>query len=489
MAVALGKARTSAFMHAPSAAMQARVKDNPAFLKLDYLPLPGGLPLLCATNCVGGIGVSGATAEQDEQVGAAGTVVLARIWNEIAPALTAPPRKRSTALSLPNIEELVRPNHDERARQGFVSMLRKHAIIDLRRAMQDDYDQRVEPALERAGRKPTDWRGIETAMQGEPSYRFYSALRYNAQEMCYLSVQPAVERALPAMIELAREAAGTNPAGGSLRLNPALEVPRYVAALDVHLAPGWVHSEHTADDVAQGAVVAFGGKVFTGQHPYRKRPGVVGESIAAWLKARQPGFAPRRVLDMGTTNGKNLLPYVATFPGIELYGIDVGAPVLRYAHALAGHEGVAAHFSQQNAEQTDFPDGHFDLIVSSFFLHEVPVKATRRILAECRRLLSPGGIMVHMELPDESAVSAYENFFWNWDTVNNNEPYYTAFRAQDPIALCVEGRFRSRRVLRAADPRLRQFRRRQAGAVRARRDSGSPHGSGGWFVFGGVRGR
>jgi SAM-dependent methyltransferase len=291
------------------------------------------------------------------------------------------------------------------------------------------------------------------------------------------------------MIDLAREAAATNPSGGSLRLDPALEVPRYVAALDVHLAPGWVHQEHTVDDVAQGAVVAFGGKVFTGQHPYRKRPGVVGESIAAWLKAKHPDFRPRRVLDMGTTNGKNLLPYVGAFPGIEAHGIDVGAPVLRYAHALAEHEGVAAHFSQQNAEHTDFPDGHFDLIVSSFFLHEVPVKATRNILRECHRLLSPGGIMVHMELPDESAVSAYENFFWNWDTHNNNEPNYTAFRAQDPRALCAAAGFDPAGCFAhlipdyasIGDEKLARFVRGEIPAP--------AHGSGGWFVFGGVRAR
>ena len=391
-------------------------------------------------------------------------------------------------MSLPNIEELVRSTHDERARQGFVSMLRKHAIIDMRRAMKDDYDQRVEPALERQGRKPADWRGIEAAMQGEASYRFYSALRYNAQEMCYLSVQPAVERALPAMIDLAREAATKNPSGGSLRLDPAIEVPRYVAALDVHLAPGWVHAEHTVDDVAQGAVVAFGGKVFTGQHPYRKRPGVVGESISAWLQAKYPAFKPRRVLDMGTTNGKNLLPYVAAFPGIEAHGIDVGAPVLRFAHALAEHEGVAAHFSQQNAERTDFPDGHFDLIVSSFFLHEVPVKATRRILRECHRLLSPGGIMVHMELPDELAVSAYENFFWNWDTHNNNEPNYTAFRAQDPRALCAEAGFEPAQCFAQLIPDSASFGAEKLARFVRGELPAPPHGSGGWFVFGGVRG-
>jgi SAM-dependent methyltransferase len=392
-------------------------------------------------------------------------------------------------MNLPNIEELVRPSHDERARQGFVSMLRKHAIIDMRRAMKEDYDTRVEPALARRGQRPADWRGIEAAMQSEPSYRFYSALRYNAQEMCYLSVQPAVERALPRMVDLVREVATGTPAGGSLRLDPALEIPRYVAALDVHLVPGWVHQEHTADDVAQAAVVAFGGKVFTGQHPYRKRAGVIGESIGAWLREKHPDFAPRRILDMGTTNGKNLLPYATIFPGAELHGIDVGAPVLRYAHALAGHEGIAAHFSQQNAEHTDFPDGYFDLIVSSFFLHEIPVKATRNVLRECHRLLAPGGIMCHMELPDEASVGAYENFFWNWDTHNNNEPYYTSFRSEKPVELCAAAGFEADRCFAHLIPdfastgpdKLRQFVRGEHAAP--------PHGSGGWFVFGGVRGR
>jgi glc operon protein GlcG len=81
IAVALGKARTAAFIHGPSGGLQARIKDNPAMLALDYMPLPGGLPLLCGGHCVGGIGVSGVAAEQDEQVGGAGLAVLARLWS------------------------------------------------------------------------------------------------------------------------------------------------------------------------------------------------------------------------------------------------------------------------------------------------------------------------------------------------------------------------------------------------------------------------
>ena len=53
--------------------------------------------------------------------------------------------------------------------------------------------------------------------------------------------------------------------------------------------------------------------------------------------------------------------------------------------------GAAIHFSQQNAEKTDFADGSFDLIVSHIFLHETSRTAVDNILAECRRLLKPGG--------------------------------------------------------------------------------------------------
>jgi ubiquinone/menaquinone biosynthesis C-methylase UbiE len=391
------------------------------------------------------------------------------------------------SLPVPNIDELFQPTHDERARQAFVSMLRKHAIIDLRKAVQADYEQRIKPELASQGREPATWREIERAMETEASHRFYSTLRYHAQEMCYLSVQPAVERALPGMIDLARDLAQRNPTGGSLKLDPELAIPRYITALDVHLAPGWVHAEHTADDVAQGAVVAFGGKVFTGQHPYRKRAGVVGESIAHWIKATRPGFAPRRILDMATTTGKNLLPYKSAFPAAEAHGIDVGAPVLRYGHALAEHEGIAVHYSQQNAEATSFPDGHFDLIVSSFFLHEIPLKATQRVLRECRRLLAPGGLMIHMELPDEASVGAYENFFWNWDTINNNEPFYTHFRQQDPIALCTEAGFERDHCFKQLIPDIATFGAERYEKFLRGEIPAPPHGSGGWFILGASR--
>ncbi|AHE54447.1 class I SAM-dependent methyltransferase [Sphingomonas sanxanigenens] len=384
-----------------------------------------------------------------------------------------------TNSAVADIEAVTHATHDEVARQRFCSVLRRHAIQDFANALESDYRGRVAPNLPAA---PASWREIDRAMENEASYRFYSTLRYNAQEMCFLSVQPEVERALPELVAVARAAAERNPAGGSLTLDPAFEVPAYVTTLDVHLTPGCFHSEFTADDVAQGAVVNLGARVFTAQQSHRSWGGVA-RVVSRWIKATYPDVRPLRMLDIGTTSGKNLLPYVEAFEGVEAHGIDVGAPLLRYGHAVAEHHGLPVHFSQQNAEQTNFPDGHFDLIVSSFFFHEIPVWATKKVLAECQRLLKPGGLMVHQELPAHHLVDAWENYFWNWDTRNNNEPAYTAFRNQDPIELMANAGFDRAASFAHILPDINAYPDRAAAF--AWDEPGRPrHGKGGWYVFG-----
>lgn len=395
-------------------------------------------------------------------------------------ASNAPLDRRNSVI--PDIEALARPTLEERGRQRFASALRRYAIQDMPEMLKRDFDERVAPRRAAKGDALDDALAIERAMKPEASYRFYSTLRYNAQEMCFLSVQDSIERALPEMIHVSREAAARNPAGGSLRLDPALEMPRYLTTLDVHLTPGCFHSEWVEDDVAQGAVVSLGARVFSATMNHRSWGGVA-RVISRWIRHERPDFRPLRILDLGTSSGKNLIPYVEAFPEAEVHGVDLAAPLLRWGHAVAEHEGIPVHFSQQNAEALDFPDGHFDLIVSSFFFHEIPVKATRKVLAECRRLLRPGGLMVHQELPATGLVDAWEDYFWNWDTDNNNEPFYTAFRAQDPIALMDEAGFDRARSFAQILPDVNAYPDRHHAF--GWDEPGRPrHGKGGWYVFG-----
>lgn len=394
----------------------------------------------------------------------------------------------STNPACPDIDGLCRPTHDETARQRFVSVLRNHTKTHMRGTLKKFHEDVVQPAYERVhGKKPTSGEEVERIMRTNSYYRFYSCLRYNAQEMMFLSALDPVERALPSMIELFRSISKSPPAGGTVTLDRNLRIPDYLLAMDIHLAPGGFHSEYLEDDIAQGAMLAMGGKVSTGANIHRRSDtGAVGRSIGTWLARKYPEFKPRRMLDLGTQSGKNLLPYLDVFPGVEAYGVDVGAPSLRYGHCRAEHLGKTIHFSQQNAECMNFEDGYFDLIVSSFFLHELPVTATRRILKECYRLLAPGGIVAHMELPPQSACDAWLNWYWDWDDRYNNEPFYCEFRAQEPTKLLVEAGFASASEISTTAPSYNAtpevYERVLAGEQEA-----PLHGQGGWYFFGAIK--
>ena len=91
--------------------------------------------------------------------------------------------------------------------------------------------------------------------------------------------------------------------------------------------------------------------------------------------------------------------------------------------------GAAIHFSQQNAEKTDFADGSFDLIVSHIFFHETSRTAVDNILAECRRLLKPGGYMAHLDLPRQQHFEdQVQSFLHDWEAHNNNETFHKIFK-------------------------------------------------------------
>jgi ubiquinone/menaquinone biosynthesis C-methylase UbiE len=321
-------------------------------------------------------------------------------------------------------------DQDTRARQDFVSSLRGYMLNDMAAGMKARYQAVVEPALEqRLGRKPATQDEVHAAMKGDLFFKFYSSVRYNAQEMVWRSVIPGIEASLPDM--QARAQALDGAAGGSLTLDPDLDLPENVTAIDVHLMPG-VHA--APDTPAAGAIYDNGLAVFSAGFMGAELNDI-GMSMANYVRKRFPEFAPRDILDCGCTVGHNTLAWATTFPEATVRGIDVSSSVLRYAHARAGSLGIAAHFRQMDATSLAFPDGSFDVVFSSMFLHELSVKDIKRFMAEAYRVLRPGGMLINMELPPNQALAPYDQFYLDWDCYYNAEPYYRAFRDQDYEAL------------------------------------------------------
>ena len=329
---------------------------------------------------------------------------------------------------------------DEKARAGFVSSLRRYVLNDMAQQLRSSFERDALPAFRRrSGRLPRDARDAHQALQHHETFRFYSSLRVTSQDLLYQVVRAPIERAQDELRSIAGKLAGSKPLG-SLQLQPGFTVPRSVSAIDIHLMPGSYDAEYGPDDLTMGAVYENRLAIST-FGAFGPNLDDIGQSIARFIQLRYPQFKPERILDLGCTVGHNTGSWKDGFPAAEVHGIDVAAPCLRYALARARSQGRALHFHQMNAEALEFADASFDVVFSSMFLHEVPPQGIGKVLREAHRVLRPGGLMLHMELPPASQLCAYDSFYLDWDGHYNNEPFYRAFRAQDPRKLIVEAGF------------------------------------------------
>ena len=324
---------------------------------------------------------------------------------------------------------LPRANHDERARQDFIKTLHNRAANLSRVEAKAVYEGRVAPRFASThGRRPESRSEARLAMVEDTFWQAVVGLRRVAQEMLWASVIDTVERTAP---ELNARAKSVDRKLGSLRVNPELAIPGYLTAVDIHAMPGNYHTEYAPEDVSAGAIFDRGTFLYT--HGYiGPLADNLGKGVIEYIRKAHPDFKPRRILDMGCTIGASTLPYCDAFPDAEIHALDLGAPCVRYGYARANALGKAVHFSQQNAEQTDYPDGHFDLVVSHIMLHETSRQAIPRIFQESRRLLSPGGKMVHADLPNISRIpDVFQQVAVNQDHYDNNEPMWAGYHDLD----------------------------------------------------------
>ncbi|MBL8644188.1 MAG: class I SAM-dependent methyltransferase [Rhodospirillaceae bacterium] len=140
----------------------------------------------------------------------------------------------------------------------------------------------------------------------------------------------------------------------------------------------------------------------------------------------------KRIMDIGVSVGQLTVGLKERFPDAEVWGIDTSAPMVRYAHKRAVDLGVAVNFSQRNAEDTKFPDAHFDMITSYILFHEVQNDRIETILREVYRQLRPGGTFSIFDFPyDVKQMPPFMQYIFTLDRVDNCEPYAMEFVTMD----------------------------------------------------------
>lgn len=115
------------------------------------------------------------------------------------------------------------------------------------------------------------------------------------------------------------------------------------------------------------------------------------------LAAIRPG---ERVLDVGCGPGDLVLAAARRVgPSGSVVGIDAASEMIDVARRKAArHKDRPVQFRVEPVEAMSFPDGSFDVVLSSLMMHHLPGDLKQRALAEIRRVLRPGGRIVVIDI-------------------------------------------------------------------------------------------
>lgn len=211
---------------------------------------------------------------------------------------------------------------------------------------------------------------------------------------------------------------------GSLELNPGMSIPQY-AAWEIHNQPGG----YVGDPFA-GHMYHYGTN-----NLYIHSNDQDGRHAAIAAAAPVPeDNSVKRCLDLGCSVGQSAIGLKERFSEAEVWGIDIGAPMVRYAHMRAADLGIDVNFAQRLAEDTKFPDNHFDIINAQILFHEVTTTAAEDIIREAYRLLRPGGRFLALDgafLVRKPRKTAYSRWRTWWTDQWNTEVHYMPYSEYD----------------------------------------------------------
>ena len=348
---------------------------------------------------------------------------------------------------------LAREGADDRARAKFIVGLKRH-MRALTRADQSAFENRAAPRFRaRHGRDPESTEEIGASLANDPFHRLWSALTREAQDMMWSAVENSILRDLPRMHEAARGLTRPGTTRGSLTLDERFVAPADVLAAPIHCQPGGYMRDAGDGDLVAGALYESGGNLYSSGVGIGQRDSKAG-AVIGYLERRFPRFRPTRILDLGCSAGGASVAYAASYPDAEVHAVDAGPAMLRYAHARAEALGVAVHFHQMDVGRLMFEDASFDLVVSHNLMHEISRETMRRLFAESHRVLRPGGLAVHQDVPIRGRRTPFERYLFAWETKYNNEPFWQVFADADVPSLLAEAGFAREEIAETDLPRV-----------------------------------
>jgi len=363
---------------------------------------------------------------------------------------------------------LPRLSEEDRSRQRAVVSLRRAISGKLRNRNLQLYETEGAPAFAAAhDRQPQSPDEMEQAFFASQRYRMWSAMGRASQEMIWLSVGEPALNDMARIQARAADLAAAPDRKGALHLDPTHTPSPEVADIDIHLQPGGYALNRSEDDLLAGVLYETGGNIYTFGQGIGKGDSKAG-SIIRHIEATYPDFKPTRILDLGCSAGAASCAYAAHYPDAEVHAGDIGAGMLRYAHARAEALGLAVEFHQlDSSDLSKFETGYFDLVVSHNLFHEIGAEKRALTMKEAARVTRSGGLVIHQDVPTRFEPTLIEQVERAWDTKYNGEDFWGVYANDDLKA--------EMRAAGFSDDRLHEMRLTKVDGV------------GGWYVLAGER--
>ncbi|QEY31594.1 methyltransferase domain-containing protein [Synechococcus sp. RSCCF101] len=267
-----------------------------------------------------------------------------------------------------------------------------------------------------------DWQDMESGQYPE-------SLLFDDPWGTWLSRYPLLCLDIPAFWDRRRRGdtrdLPARPAGASL--------PAYYLQNFHHQTDGYL-SDHSARLYDLQVEILFNGLA-----------GAMRRRVIAPVRRGLEAFADRpagacRILDVATGTGATLRQLMGAFPEAQLLGLDLSRAYLREASRRLGEvPGALPQVLEGNAEAMPYASGSMQAVTNVFLLHELPGPVRQKVLAECFRVLEPGGVLVLADSVQQADAAAFQPALENFSRAFH-EPFYNDYVRDDiPARLAQAG--------------------------------------------------
>lgn len=302
--------------------------------------------------------------------------------------------------------------------KGFREMHRNH--------IRSSASAALDRVLEREGIDPTekfDMATLGELIDGEPAINLSAHSWIANQRVTWANLQNFYHANADEYLSEMDLADKSGP--GTLELSPKIQIPEH-ASHQIHIQPGGYVGDPFAGHMYHYGTNSFyfGGRGHNNQDQIHR-------GAANNIPEPKDGKV-RRILDYGCGMGQFTVALKERFPDAEVWGLDIGAPMVRYGHMRASHLNFDVNFVQRLAEDNGFPDNYFDIVTSFIANHEMPADVTRQVIAETQRVTRPGAVFYPVDFNTGGSKMIPRALFarW-WDHRWNNEVWSFDYHAMN----------------------------------------------------------